>query len=151
MSKPKRRATQQLNRRLLIGVIVILGLILATRVTNRPLDRYVILPLANYPPGSVSLYVPNQRGYSPFFVVHPSEGEVYAIVARDPLNGCRVAWNPDAERFVEACDGHQYDLRGESIAEGVQRRLARYHVEPLADDGLLIDQDTLELPEIAPD
>lgn len=121
-----------MNRAVALAIALFFGFLLFLRVEDRSPDRYVILDLADHPPGTATPYVPRRAHFPAFYLVHSPEGEVYAIVRLAPRSKCLVVWDDAEAAFVDPCDGARYGWDG----------------TPLQHDGPSLQRLALERSEI---
>lgn len=144
MSKGRRRASPNSRgrQRLFFAVgALIFGLLLFSRVQDESPERYAVLDLAEHPPGTATPYVPHNRRFPAFYLMHTREGQVYAISRLAPQSGCLVVWDESLELFEDPCDDERYDWTG-SPAGQKGEGLEHLPLERSEIDRVIIDLST---------
>jgi nitrite reductase/ring-hydroxylating ferredoxin subunit len=103
-------------------------------------DRYTIFDPDLYPPGTIQrLSLPLRKGGG-MFVVNDN-GAFYAIIAKDPYDGCGIQWSKMEHVFFSPCSDHRYYVDGSWKSGSSPGGLARYAVS-MQHGNIVIDTET---------
>jgi hypothetical protein len=75
----------------------------------------------------------------PIFLVRDTAGSVVAFYDRDPLTGCRLAWQAAARRFDDGCSFSAYQGDGGYLRGPATRDLDRFTVAMTESGELVVD------------
>lgn len=120
--------------------------------------------VANFPPGSVTpleldiiFKDPAQptvgrwsftraiRSPLHVWLVHDPQAGWFAVISRDPRNGCQVVYQPGEANFIDPCHGAHYTRAGMYVHGPATRNLDRLGVTVTRDGHVLIDPYQIEL------
>lgn len=125
------------------GVVIILIISLWV-VGNQSLpgaDRYLYYAADTFQPGKIAIYpMPARKGLRMFII--NNDGNYLALIARDPLDRCPVAWNPKEKLFVSPCKGGAYAVDGSWVRGEAERGLDRFYTS-IEGDMLVVDTETI--------
>ncbi len=99
-----------------------------------------------FPPGTVTSFaaICGFDGRPGFHIVRLDDGELLALLDKDPHLGCAVAYRPDfvfdgrTGWFRNPCHGETYDMAGQRVFGPSPRGLDRLAVE-VRDGGIYVD------------
>lgn len=127
------------GRKSVFAILALLfGVLLFVRTRDQSTERYVVLDLAEHPPGTATPYVPKRSHFPAFYLVHTTAGEVYAVVRLDPNSRCLVVWDETEQNFLDPCDGAGYNESGFALAAGAEN-LDRLYLERTDANRVFID------------
>jgi nitrite reductase/ring-hydroxylating ferredoxin subunit len=142
----KRKYSVERERRLRnikwwIGVVIAL---VATYYIGGRLEpgqqRYTIFDPDLYPPGTIQRQsLPRSKG-SGVFVLNDN-GSFYAIIAKDPYDGCQIQWSKLEQVFFSPCSDYRYNIDGSWKSGSGPGGLARFPVE-MQYGNIVIDTET---------